>query len=285
MMKKVSILLLLLFTVVYGAVLQSKTRYGSRSSSIKGRRAFPRRKYSWSRNEDEKDEEKPKYRGLRTNNEEGLSKMTKLNENMSFNAEKVSSSISDNYEKDEFDGIFEPIKVICEINGYLVPAVIDTGAQISIMSYSCMKRCRITSGLDSRFAGRAVGVGSVDILGRIDDLEMRIGPLSFKSKISVLRESGAEFLLGLDFLRRFRANINMAQNVMTIQVRDKVLKIPLGVGSTIDMNLDQTGIPVMNLSTEDAANFDFPLAPQSYECDMMSEEAPEMGERVSMEGI
>jgi DNA damage-inducible protein 1 len=57
--------------------------------------------------------------------------------------------------------------VLCEVNGFLVPAIIDTGAQITVMSASCAKRCRISNKIDARFSGRAVGVGSSDIIGRI----------------------------------------------------------------------------------------------------------------------
>jgi len=43
------------------------------------------------------------------------------------------------------------------------------------MSASCAKRCRVSSNIDSRYAGKAIGVGTSEIIGRINQLDMRIG--------------------------------------------------------------------------------------------------------------
>ena len=122
---------------------------------------------------------------------------------------------------------FAPLQVMCEVNGYTVPAIIDTGAQISIMSYSCAKRCRINNNIDTRYAGRAIGVGSSDILGRINGLNMKIGPISFDGKVSILRDSRVDFLIGLDFLKRFNCEVSFKDRALRLQVRDKFYKIPL----------------------------------------------------------
>jgi len=126
-----------------------------------------------------------------------------------------------------FGSGFQPLQVLCEVNGFTVPAIIDTGAEITIMSASCAKRCRISSAIDTRFSGRAVGVGSSDILGRIDGLGMRIGPVSFDGRVAVLRESRVDFLIGLDFLRRFECEVSLKENIVKLTVRGKVYKVPL----------------------------------------------------------
>lgn len=120
---------------------------------------------------------------------------------------------------------FLPIRVICEVNGFSIPAIIDTGAQISVMSASCAKRCRLAGSIDTRYSGKAIGVGSCEILGRIDNLSMRIGPVTFNSQISVLKDSSADFLIGLDFLRRFQGEISMRENVIRLRVRDKNVRV------------------------------------------------------------
>ncbi len=68
---------------------------------------------------------------------------------------------------------FDPLQIMCEINGYMVPAIVDTGAQISVMSSSCAKRCHLCTQVDSSLSGRAIGVGSSDIVGGIDALDIR----------------------------------------------------------------------------------------------------------------
>ena len=45
--------------------------------------------------------------------------------------------------------------------------------QVTVMSKACAERCGLTSLIDTRFAGRAVGVGFARILGRIHDANIR----------------------------------------------------------------------------------------------------------------
>jgi DNA damage-inducible protein 1 len=129
--------------------------------------------------------------------------------------------------KDDVGDSFVPLQVLCEVNGFLVPAIIDTGAQITVMSASCAKRCRISNKIDARFSGRAVGVGSSDIIGRIDGLEMRVGPVSFEGRVSVLRDARVDFLIGLDLLKRFNTEVNLKDHVLKLQVRERWYKVPL----------------------------------------------------------
>ena len=129
--------------------------------------------------------------------------------------------------KEDVGDSFVPLQVLCEVNGFLVPAIIDTGAQITVMSASCAKRCRISNKIDARFSGRAVGVGSSDIIGRIDGLEMRVGPVSFEGRVSVLRDARVDFLIGLDLLKRFNTEVNLKDHVLKLQVRERWYKVPL----------------------------------------------------------
>lgn len=80
--------------------------------------------------------------------------------------------------------------------------------------------------IDDRFAGKAVGIGSSDILGRIGDLSMRVGPLSYHNQVAILRESRVDLIIGLDFLRRFKAEINLDQRILKLRVRDKTIRMP-----------------------------------------------------------
>lgn len=195
------------------------------------------------------------------------------------------------------DAYNEPIQVMCEINGFMVPGIIDTGAQISVMSASCARRCRIAQNLDTRFAGRAIGVGATDILGQIGDLPIRAGPLSFTSKISILRESGAEFILGRDFLRRFRADICMHRNVLTVHVRDKVLRMPLATrpdhgafgghfttepASSYELSAEDVSAPLPG-SADVVEQVE--IATVRPPLDIYGEIEEDVGERVSMEGV
>lgn len=45
--------------------------------------------------------------------------------------------------------------------------------QVTVMSEACAERCGLTPKIDTRFAGRAVGVGFARILGKIHDANIR----------------------------------------------------------------------------------------------------------------
>ena len=135
---------------------------------------------------------------------------------------------------------FLPLKVICEVNGHTIPAIIDTGAQVSIISMACAKRCGLMSHIDTRYQGKAIGVGSSDIIGRVNDLAIRLGPISFSSRVSVLDKSGIDFLIGLDFLRKFHAEVNLKDNVLRLQVQNRNIRIPFV--------LDSSGIDAIDYS-------------------------------------
>lgn len=126
---------------------------------------------------------------------------------------------------------FDPIQVTCDINGFHVPAVIDTGAEISVMSASCAKRCHVSNLIDTKFSGKAIGVGTSDIIGGIDKLQIQMGPLSFQNKIRVLRESRCEFIIGLDILQRFKCDISLKERVLKLQVKKDQVRIPLSHSS------------------------------------------------------
>jgi hypothetical protein len=124
---------------------------------------------------------------------------------------------------------FEPVQVMCEVNGKMVPAIVDTGAEISVMSTSCARRCGLWQAIDTQHSGRAIGVGTSDIIGGIEGLGIRIGPLSFQNKISILRNSNhrCDFIIGLDILKRFNCDILLRERVVKMYVRGNEVRIPL----------------------------------------------------------
>lgn len=125
------------------------------------------------------------------------------------------------------NSVFNPLLVKCEVNGKLLNAIIDTGAEVTVMSASCAKKCNIYSKINTEKKGKAIGIGSSLILGRTDKLSFRIGPLSFLNKISVLSSSRCDLLIGLDVLKRFNCEINLKENFIKFFVRGEEVRIPL----------------------------------------------------------
>ncbi|KAF7458593.1 DNA damage-inducible protein 1-like [Cryptosporidium felis] len=103
-----------------------------------------------------------------------------------------------------------------EVNGILIKAFVDSGAQMTIMSKKCAEKCNLVRLIDYRFNGIAQGVGTGKIVGRIHVAQMKIGKSFFPFSITVLEEDRVDFLFGLDLLKRFRCCIDLKQNCLLI---------------------------------------------------------------------
>ncbi|CAM9722303.1 unnamed protein product, partial [Phaeothamnion confervicola] len=104
--------------------------------------------------------------------------------------------------------------VDCEVNGRVMRAFIDTGAEVTVISAACAERCGLSEHIDRRFAGRAIGVGSATILGRIHDVSLRLGTACLPCSLAVIDHSEMDLLVGLDVLRRYRCDISLSNNSM-----------------------------------------------------------------------
>lgn len=104
----------------------------------------------------------------------------------------------------------------CRINGHDVKAFVDTGAQMTILSEEFCEKVGLTHMLDVKFAGVARGVGSGKILGRVHSVPLQIGSSFFPASVSVIEGDQLKFILGLDMLKRFKANVNLRTNQLEI---------------------------------------------------------------------
>jgi hypothetical protein len=102
------------------------------------------------------------------------------------------------------------------VNQVFVRAFIDSGAQTTIMSMACARRCNIAHLIDTRFTGIAKGVGSSKILGRIHMVPMQLGSIFIPISITILEDDSMEFLFGLDNLKRHRCCIDLNANMLKV---------------------------------------------------------------------
>lgn len=104
-----------------------------------------------------------------------------------------------------------------KVNGVLVQAFVDSGAQSTIISPKLAEKCGISRLIDKRFIGEARGVGSQKIEGKIHSVPIAIGdsdthiPCSF-----IVIDTHVDLLFGLDMLRRHKCVLDLERDVLVV---------------------------------------------------------------------
>eukprot|EP01084_Bolivina_argentea_P211333 359493_1 len=136
-------------------------------------------------------------------------------------------NIQENYslamdEAPELFGQVHMLYIDIEVNGQSVKAFVDCGAQATIMSAECARRCNLERLIDTRFRSLAKGVGGTGvILGRVHLSDLKIGNSYFGCSFTILDNNDVDFLLGLDMLKRHQCSIDLKLNCLRIGSEDQ----------------------------------------------------------------
>ena len=101
-----------------------------------------------------------------------------------------------------------------EINKKKIIALVDTGAQSTIMSKELVEKCNLMNLVDTRYSGIAQGVGTSKIIGTIHAAQLKIHDKFLMCKITVIENPTIGFIFGLDNMRTYRCNIDLGKNAL-----------------------------------------------------------------------
>jgi len=104
----------------------------------------------------------------------------------------------------------------CTVNKEPLIAMVDTGAQSSVMSLEFARKCRIDMLMDTQGGGIAEGVGTAKIVGKVWSCDICIGGVFYDATFSVVESYHLDFLLGLDFMRRYLCCVDIGNGCLRI---------------------------------------------------------------------
>lgn len=107
------------------------------------------------------------------------------------------------------------------INNVMITALVDTGAQTSVMTEEASEKCNIGYLIDKRMVGTAVGVGITKIIGKIHLTDVKFGSKIYKASFTIIEKnpsspSPIEFIIGLDILKNLNCIIDLRKMVLIL---------------------------------------------------------------------
>mmetsp|Transcript_19266 Transcript_19266/g.61191 ORF Transcript_19266/g.61191 Transcript_19266/m.61191 type:complete len:157 (+) Transcript_19266:1-471(+) len=112
--------------------------------------------------------------------------------------------------------------VACEIGDVAVEMLVDTGAQMSVISAPLAERLGLMGQLDRSEQGLAAGVGHARILGKLRGIPVQMGHVEFALDFSVLGINDAMLMLGIDQMRRFNCIVDLEGKCLVFGGRDGI---------------------------------------------------------------
>ncbi|KAK4529669.1 hypothetical protein CCYA_CCYA02G0526 [Cyanidiococcus yangmingshanensis] len=102
-------------------------------------------------------------------------------------------------------------------NAQPVVALVDSGAQRTVMSLACAERCGLSRLIDRRFHGTAIGLGQTRVVGRVHMALMEIDGEWFECSFTIVESQTLDLLLGLDMLRKHGMCIDLRANLLRVR--------------------------------------------------------------------
>lgn len=116
--------------------------------------------------------------------------------------------------------LFVPVTMLyikLKIKGQPVFALVDSGAQTTIILPEIADKCGISHLIDKRYSQKAQGIGITQTKGRIHSVPVSIGDSSLEIPCSFsVIDVHVGILFGLDMLRRHKCSIDLSRDALVI---------------------------------------------------------------------
>lgn len=175
------------------------------------------------RYKEHKDKEKREYEALLMGNQNDPEVQKKIESYIYKEKIQENKRHAMEYLPETFFSQHHMLYIPLEINKFKVIALVDTGAQMTIMSVDIAHKCGLYNLIDQDYKGQAIGVGTSKIIGVIHCAQIKIEDTYIMAKITVLENVSIGFILGLDNMRSHRCTIDLSIN--QIIFKDSGLKV------------------------------------------------------------
>ena len=113
------------------------------------------------------------------------------------------------------------------VDGIPVSVVIDSGAATSIMTRKLMKRLDYSIDQPSNLVIVTANRTKMHSLGQVSALPLKIKNFTIEIPVQILDSTDEVFILGNDWLRRMKANLDWDNSELSIKYEWKIVTIPI----------------------------------------------------------
>jgi len=110
------------------------------------------------------------------------------------------------------DMLYLPVK----INDVEIKALVDTGAQVTIMSKACAIKCGLEHMVDHSINGQVRGVGEQNVLGKIWMVDIMFGEHALPCSFTVLENLEFDVIFGLNMMVTHRCMIDLDKKCLRL---------------------------------------------------------------------
>lgn len=109
-----------------------------------------------------------------------------------------------------------------KIAGRKTKALVDSGAQFSLMSLAATRSIGVEEEIDRTMCSsrRIRGIGTQRLIGGIESLDLMIGTSKFKQGFGIIQDIPCEIILGNDFLIEYKCTLSYKERCLFVGDKD-----------------------------------------------------------------